>query len=504
MTCLKMKCFVASLWTLSIVAGCASEGGGVAAPRTPRAATPPASKVHEPAPFAARIEAAPAHAPSVAAVESRRSGDLEPELSVWNDPAFRRRFAESYAAETEVEPRITEEERELMTKVLERISAEDLDGAAKLLAKERGDAGSAVLDFTLANLHFQRERLEEAAAAYQIAVDKFPKFRRAWRNLGLIRARSGEHALAVEALTRVLELGGGDAVVYGLLGFAHSGSGDPLAAESAYRMAALLEPKTLDWKMGLARCFFDQKRFTDAAALCGTLIEAQPDRADLWLLQANAFLGSGDSPRAAENYEVVESLGSATADSLATLADIYVNQELFDLAVASYVRALAKGTSAERALRAAKVLTSKGALAQARPLLDAIESAHGTTLGEGDRKDVLRLRARLAVAAGAGEEEARILEQIVELDPLDGEALILLGQHRGRSGDVERAIFYFERAASLEAFEADAKVRHAQLLVGQSKYAEALPLLRRAQTLEPRENIQEYLEQVERAAKVAR
>ena len=62
------------------------------------------------------------------------------------------------------------------------------------------------------------------------------------------------------------------------------------------------------------------------------------------------------------------------------------------------------------------------------------------------------------------------------------------------------SIFWFERAASLSAFEADAKVRHAQLLVGQLRYAEALPLLRRAQQVKPRDNIQQFLDQVERVA----
>jgi len=87
------------------------------------------------------------------------------------------------------------------------------------------------------------------------------------------------------------------------------------------------------------------------------------------------------------------------------------------------------------------------------------------------------------------------------LDPLDGEALILLGQNYARKGDAEKAVFYYERAASIESFEADAKIRHAQLLVGNGKYDEALPLLRRAQQLNPRDNIQKYLEQVERVAK---
>jgi hypothetical protein len=47
-------------------------------------------------------------------------------------------------------------------------------------------------------------------------------------------------------------------------------------------------------------------------------------------------------------------------------------------------------------------------------------------------------------------------------------------------------------------------VRHAQLLVRERRYDEALPLLRRAQTIKPRENIARYLEQVERVAKANR
>ena len=113
---------------------------------------------------------------------------------------------------------------------------------------------------------------------------------------------------------------------------------------------------------------------------------------------------------------------------------------------------------------------------------------------------MLRLRARIAVAQGAGEEEALVLKEILEIDPLDGDALILLGQHSRRSGDVEQAIFYFERAAGIEGFEAEALVRHAQAVVSQGNYSAALPLLRRAQQIDPRDNIQEYLEQVERVA----
>jgi tetratricopeptide (TPR) repeat protein len=424
-------------------------------------------------------------------------------LDMWNDPAFQRRFVESYIAETEIEPRVTIEERESMQKVLSLIQDDKMDEALKLVEQGRGEAASAVFDFTYANIHFQRENYNQAAAAYKVAVKKYPKFRRAWKNLALIHIRQGDFQQAVPALTRVIELGGGDSLTYGLLGYAYSSQENSISAESAYRLAILLDPKTMDWKMGLARSYFRQGRFADAATLCGQLLDKHPDRTDLWMLQANAYIGLDRPMDAAENLELVGRMGKATAESLNMLGDIYINEELFDLAVDCYIDAMEEKPDQrpDRAIRAAKVLTARAAYDQTQKLIKAIEHSHGDMLSTEARKDLLKLRARIAVAEGSGEEEAEVLKEIVELDPLDGEALILLGQHASRSGDIEQAIFYYERAASLEQFEADAKVRHAQLLVGQGKYEQALPLLRRAQVVKPRENVQEYLEQVERVAR---
>jgi tetratricopeptide (TPR) repeat protein len=434
---------------------------------------------------------------------SHESGLSQSELEIWNDPAFKKRFAESYIAETEIEPRVTPEEHDKMKKILALISSNKMNKAARLLEKSRGDAFNALYDFMLANIFFQQEKLDQAAGLYQIAVEKYPKFRRAWRNLGLIYVRQGEFEKVTPALTRVIELGGGDALTYGLLGFAYTSTENYLSAETSYRMAIMLDPVKMDWKIGLARSLFKQERYAEAATLCGRLIVDQPDRADLWLLQANAYVGLKQPLRAAENYEFVDRLGKSTADSLNILGDIYTNEGLYEIAVNYYIRAMEKTPqhNPDRAIRAAKVLTASGALKEARQLIEHIETLHGDQLGTDGHKDLLKLRARLAVAEGTGDEEARVLEEIVALDPLDGEALILLGQHAYRSGNTEKAAFYYERAASIEKYEADAKVRHSQLLVGKGNYDEALPLLRRAQQLKPRDEVQKYLEQVEHIAR---
>ena len=49
----------------------------------------------------------------------------------------------------------------------------------------------------------------------------------------------------------------------------------------------------------------------------------------------------------------------------------------------------------------------------------------------------------------------------------------------------------------MEPFEADASVKHAQLLAGMGRLDQAIPLLKRAQQLKPRESVAKFLEELE-------
>jgi tetratricopeptide (TPR) repeat protein len=426
--------------------------------------------------------------------------------AIWNDPVFKRQFIAGYGVNAEVEPRVTKEEVAILEKILPLMS-QDLGKAEAALKKQMKPDCSAILDFTLGGIQFQQERMAESLASHRRAVGKFPSFRRAWRNLGLINVRSGDYDATIAAFTRMIELGGGDAYAYGLLGFAHAAKQDYQPAEASFRNALLLQPDNTEWRLGLTQCVFRQRKFEDAASLLDVLIARHPEKSEFWLLQAHTFLGMKQPLRAAGNLELIDRLGKATVDSQGTLGDIYVGENLMDLAARAYRRAIDVDVKQPlaRPLRCAEVLAARGAIAQARQLVSHIREVCETQSDDTDRHKLLKLDARLAMAEGVGgAEAAEVLEEIVTLDPLDGEALMLLGRHYGQQSEPDRAIFYYERAASLEAFEAEARIRHAQVLVGMGRYAEAIPLLRRAQQVKPRDEIARYLDQVERIARSQR
>jgi tetratricopeptide (TPR) repeat protein len=424
------------------------------------------------------------------------------DLSIWDDAEFQKQFMASYGVNTEIEPKLTAVEYEQMQKVLDAMSEDDDTAKAeKLLLKNCKESSSATFEFTLANIYFQQDKLDDALFRYNQAIEQFPNYRRAYKNAGLIYVRNGEFKKAIPYLTKTIELGGHSGIAYGLLGFAYGSTENQLCAESAYRQAILLDPETIDWQLGLARSFFKQQKFGDAVSLCNVLLEKKPDNGDFWLLQANAYLGLKQPMRAAENYEYVNAMGQATSESMTMLGDIYVNEEHWDMAADAYLRAfeLDNGAQPGKALRAAKILASRGSLEQSTRILNRVAEKK-SALDKADLKELLKLQARVAVADGGGDDVVAILEEVVEVDPLDGEALILLAQHYGRN-EPEKAVFYYERAANIEKYEAEAKLYHGQLLVGQAKYVDALPLLRRAYELKPRSDIQDYVKQVERIAK---
>ncbi len=441
-------------------------------------------------------------------------GDLD---AIWNDPVFKKQFIGGYGINAEIEPRVTPEEVTILEKIRPLMAA-DLPKAEEALKKQLKPDCSAILDFTLGGIQFQQDKLTEALENYRKAVTKFPAFRRAWRNLGLINVRKSEYDAAISSFIRMIELGGGDAYSYGLLGFAYSSKQDYQPAEAAYRNALMLQPENTEWRLGLTRCAYKQDKFEECAALLDVLITRFPDKADFWLLQAHTYLGMKKPLLAAQNLEAVDSFGKSTVDSLYLLGDIYLNENLLDLSMRAYLRAIdfsvreyLRATDVElkqsfaRPLRCAELLVAHGANGQAQALAARIHQVWDDKLEDSDRHRLLKLEARVSMSKGGGTPEtAAILEEIVKLDPLDGDALMMLGGHYSRQNEPDRAIFYYERAASLEAFEVNAKVRHAQLLVGLGRYSDALPLLRRAQEVKPRDDIARYLEQVERIAKARR
>ncbi|KAB2658622.1 MAG: tetratricopeptide repeat protein, partial [Verrucomicrobia bacterium] len=451
----------------------------------------------------------PAKAEKAAASEAQTTFAPLPEghalASVWNDPDFARRLVGSYGFASEAEPRMTPEEQAVYRDKVVPLLREDPRKAVAVLEGLAKPSASAVFDFTLGNIHFQTEDLTNAVKHFGAALAKFPDYRRAQKNLAFALVRDGKFKEAIPPLTRTVALGGADGKVFGLLGFAYLNQGRPASAEGAYAQALVFEPENLDFKLGAVKCAVATANYDHALALLDEVLLLNPEREALWTLQANIHIQKDQPAKAVTSLEILRRLGKAKAQNLYLLGDLHMSQESRDLALAAYLEAIAKdgGQNPGKAVRAAQILVGRGAWDESKKLFASIRAGAGK-LADADDLKLLKLESKVAMATGAGADAIGVLEKIVERNPLDGEALLLAGDYYAKNEQPEKAEFRFDAAGKLVGFEADAFVKHAQLLVQSKKYARAAELLHKAQKAKPRDNVQRYLEKVEQLARGGR
>ncbi|MEM1222623.1 MAG: tetratricopeptide repeat protein [Verrucomicrobiota bacterium] len=425
-----------------------------------------------------------------------------PGANLWDDEAFVKSFLGSYGFLAGYEPPISEEEKEALRSLIDLMKVSPT-AAAQQLEPQINAETSAAFDFILANLYFQDSNLTKAERYYKTAIKKYPDFRRAWKNLGLVQVQGGDYESAIATISKAMDLGEVDGRAYGLLGYGYLTQERYYPAEVAYRQAILMQPEVKDWKVGLARCLLETSRYPDSIAIFDSLIKDEPSNSDYWLLQSNAYISSGKPLRAANNIEVVRRLGKADISILTLLGDIYMNNESPDLALDAYLGAvdIAGKESMDALVRAADLFTRSGNYDQAARMIETTRSKFDSNLDNTTELKLLTFEAKIARATGNDEAAAELLNKIVERDALNGEAIIELANHYADSGDMAKAINRFEQAQKIEAFERPALVAHAQALVRSGEYEDAIPLLRRALKLKSDNNLEEFTLRVERAVR---
>ena len=431
-----------------------------------------------------------------------QSAMKNPASGMWNDTKFVKSFTASYGVLSGYEPEISAPEKEALRGLLQAIK-NNPRSAITSLEDQIKPSSSAAFDFILANLYFQQGNLQNAARYYGNATRKYPNFRRAHKNLGLVLVQNNQLKKAIPAISKALALGDVDGRSYGLLGYCYLTEQLYYPAEAAYRQAILMQPKVRDWKLGLARCLVETEDFDGAVALFDTLLKEEPDNVDFWLLQANAFIGKDETLAAAQNIEVVRRMGAARMPSLTMLGDIYMNNSLPELALSAYLDALSKSgnQNSQALMRAARLFTQTGSYEQSQKLIDQMRQQFGSEIAEKDDLELLTLEAKIARANGDDEKAFASLTQIVERDALNGEALIELGDYYASKDDLTRAINRYEQAHVIAKYERPALIAHAQTLIRKANYQEALILLNRALELESDKFLAQYVERIERAAR---
>jgi len=467
---------------------------------------------------------------------------------LWESAAFRRAFTASYGIDSRIEPKVTSDEKSVLDAVAGEMEDGDRDGAIAKLTARSGLNDSAALIFALGNLRFEEGKTADAVANFNRAIELYPNFRDAHRNLAVALVQDSQFDQAEPHLVRALELGARDGVTLGLLGYCHASAGRHQAALQAYRLAQLTMPGETQWKLGEAHALLDLDDPRASASIYTGLLDDRPMDESLWINQADAFLKLGEPEKGIANLEFARRLGRLGAPETFSLGHLYLNEAMPAAAMTCYREALASETPAPlaRAVDAVENLTRFRHWTHAADLAEALTAAprYAAALGKAPAEPdsepapepagaeeasetadeaegaetlapeplpaakpdpeaaarLVRCRALIELKIGDPETGAALVQGLIDADPLDTPALMLMAKFHAAAERFEEAEMLLEQAARDPEAEAEALRDLGELRVDQGRYTDALEPLRRSLALQPDENLAAYLEVVERVA----
>lgn len=417
-----------------------------------------------------------------------------------DSPEFRRKFMASYGVNAAIEPKLTQEDRPLQEAIIPNIKSNPRAAIQTIEASLKPDTNPAFFNI-LGSLYYQINDYKSAEFYLKKSLEEFPSLRRSWRTLALCYVQRDMLQSSISPLLKVIELGGGDAQSYGLLAYAYLNEQKYESALSAYRMARMFEPDSLDFRRGQALCLMETQQNPAAIALFDELISERPNESSFWLAQSNAFLSSDRVNNAIANLQILADTNQSNWDSLIMLGDLYLNQNVHQLALNNYLTAFRQHQPSDysKAIRPLRNLVGRRLFAEAKIYYNAIEPGLGNSLSDDQKRDVQVSLAQIEMHTGNPEKAFSTLKSIVEQDPLDGASLLLLGEYHLEKKSYEDAEYYFERATSVIDFAPEAYIALGRLFVLRGQLIEALKPLRKAQQLKPSPGLQRYVQSIERA-----
>ena len=423
---------------------------------------------------------------------------LNPVKDLYKDAYWHEMYIGDLSYIIDRSPKITVEEREIITQI-QALLPDNVDSAINLLEAAITPESSAAMTLILGNLYFQKDELKRAKRLFIEIGERHPYYLLNQKTLAFLSVRMEDFDEAIKYLKRSISLGNTEGRTFGLLGYCLQLNEDYIAAELALIKAILIEPEEKSWKGYLAQNYLYQERYKESNAVFQELLAIDPENPEFWLLQANGYIGLGNIDKAAANFEILKRMNKAPADSLLLLGDIYINKQMLDLAFDAYMASVVKDPEQkiDTPIRAVSSLINYGAYEEAANLIIKIKRLYRGRTTEDEELTLLTMQSQIAIARGEGEKAKATLEEIIKRDPTQGRAVLILGNFYGREGNSERAVELFDQAKELDDFKAEALVMHAQLLARGKEYTESAELLREAQEIEFKENVEDFLKKVE-------
>jgi len=293
----------------------------------------------------------------------------------------------------------------------------------------------------LASVHYQSDRLREAAEIYERVLRLNPEQAEASCFLGLIAHRQGHDKLALELIARAIAEDPSQSNFYLNLGVV-LGSGDDIdRVIASYRKAIELDPGSMLAHANLGNALIKKKLFPEAAASLAKALELSPKDYETINSLGVALAGMGLLEQSIVCYRKALTLCPDNVEALTNLGMPLMRLGFREEAIASYKRALEVDPRFYAAHN--NLGLALNAVGQREAAAKSCETAREL---QPDDLDVNLNLGGVYLSQGRLTEGAECFRRIVELDPMNAAAYAKLGEAYMEMGRLKEARDSFEKA----------------------------------------------------------
>jgi tetratricopeptide (TPR) repeat protein len=340
-----------------------------------------------------------------------------------------------------------------------------------------GEDMSATLLYVLGVIYFALEQYVPAEAALKAALVPLPDYLRVHELLGLMYLRTERYAEARAHFARAAELGLNTAVLHASLGYLNGQEKNWWGAASAFQQALAIKHDDRNWQTGLLQALNETQQYAAGLALVEQMLLAEPSDPDLWLYRAHMAINSDQRAAALTSLETAIRLGDDSVANKQVAATLHMERGSIARAVDLLKSASAEELDFEFMDQALAWLGYEDEWDYFRELLAAAD-ARRASLDDLQRSGLLTRRSSLQLHDGNRRAAIASLQEAVELDASNAEALMTLAQAYRDERDYARAEIMFQRASAFELHRENALVSLAGLAIDQQNFERALTLLR--------------------------
>jgi tetratricopeptide (TPR) repeat protein len=340
-----------------------------------------------------------------------------------------------------------------------------------------GEDISATLLYLVGAVYLSLERYVPAEAALKAALAALPDYLRVHEALALLYVRTERYEEARAHLNRAAELGLNTADLYGTLGYLNYTTGNYWGAVNAYQQALTMQHDNRDWEGGLLSALNETRQYAAALALVEQMLQDEPNDPDLWLWRAHMSLNADRRESALMSLETAIRLGDDSVANKQVCATLHLERGSLGRAVQLLKSAAAEDLDFQFIDQALAWLGYEDEWDYFRELSASLDDRR-SSLTELQRSRALTHRASLQLHDGNRQAARESLQEAVELDASNAEALMALAQTYRDERDYTRAELMFQRASAFDLHRDNALVSLAQLAIDRQDFERALGLLR--------------------------